>query len=110
MSAEHVVFKLKVTPNGKALWTYMAAILEVTEMDKGNIYPLNKILSNFRTHLENNRIVRVDGGYQLTKDGIEYFADRYNENNNQRIYRNEVDVMIKGIVTGNGSDEWEKIQ
>ena len=100
------LYKLARTPNGKRLWTYMAAILEVTRMDQGTTYPLKKFLGNFKTHLDSGRIVPVAGGFQLTSAGIDYFHDRYSQGSSQHIERAEVDVMIRGITTGVGSDEW----
>ena len=78
-------YKLKKTPGGQKLWSYMAAILEVTGMDKGKVYPFNKFLRNFSTHLESGRIVRADGGYQLTPAGVDYFRDRYSPGSRQHI-------------------------
>jgi hypothetical protein len=100
------LYKLATTPSGRKLWTYMAAILEVTGMDQGRTFPLKKFLGNFKTHLDNGRISPVDGGYQLTQRGRDYFRDRYNSNSSQHIDRAEVEAMIRGITTGVGSDEW----
>lgn len=99
------LYKLKKTPSGRALWTYMAAILEVTEMDKGKAFPLNKFLGNFQTHLDNVRIVHASDGYQLTPKGMDYFKDRYSVGSQQHIERDMVEVMIGGIKTGGGA--WE---
>jgi hypothetical protein len=41
--------KLGKTPAGKALYTYFAAILQVTGMDQGKVYPLKKFLGNLVT-------------------------------------------------------------
>lgn len=103
------LFKLKTTPSGKRLWTYMAAILEVTGMIRGEAYPLNKFLSNFKTHLEAQRIVRNPDGYKLSQKGQDYFNDRYNAGSPQHIDRAEVEQLIWGIKTGSGADEWIKL-
>jgi hypothetical protein len=79
------LYKLTRTPNGRKLWTYMAAILEVTRMDQGATYPLKKFLGNFKTHLDSGRIVAVAGGFQLTPAGIDYFHDRYSQGSSQHI-------------------------
>ncbi|WP_351074976.1 hypothetical protein [Shewanella sp. CAL98-MNA-CIBAN-0140] len=100
------LYKLSKTPSGKALWTYMAAVLKATKMDKGQVYPLKKFLGNFKTHLDNNRVKLVEGGYQLTPKGIDYFQDRYNVASRQHINESEVEIMLKGILTGVGNDEW----
>jgi hypothetical protein len=102
-------YKLKKTPNGHSLFTYMAAILEVTGMDKGNVFPLKKFLGNFSTHVSEGRIVKTEGGWKLSKKGIDYFQDRYNQGNPQYIIRSEVEFMIKGIQTGKVSGEWEEL-
>ena len=107
-STSDKLFKLKNTPSGRKLWTYMAAILEVTGMDKGNPYPLNKFFGNFKTHLDNGRILRVSEGYQLTPSGIEYFNDRYKAGNKQHIERAEVDTMKHFMIHGD-NDEWTKL-
>jgi hypothetical protein len=104
------LYKLTTTPSGRKLWTYMAAILEVTGMDQGQTFPLKKFLGNFKTHLDNGRISRVDDGYQLTPRGRDYFRDRYNPGNPQHIDRAEVKAMIRGITTGAGSDEWIAVE
>lgn len=87
----------------------MAAVLEVTGMDQGKAYPLNKFLSNFRTHLDSQRIVRNPEGYQLTSAGQDYFKDRYSAGSPQHIDRAEVEQMITAIKTGSGIDEWIKL-
>lgn len=103
------LFKLKATPSGRKLWTYMAAILEVTGMISGEAYPLNKFLGNFKTHLDAQRIVRVPTGYKLTPKGQDYFTDRYNAGSPQHIDRAEVEQFIRGIKTGAGTDDWIKV-
>lgn len=75
-------------------------------MDQGATYPLKKFLSNFKTHLDSRRIVPAAGGFQLTPAGIDYFRDRYSQGSSQHIERAEVEVMIRGITTGIGPDEW----
>lgn len=42
------LYKLAITPSGRRLWTYMAAILVVTEMDQGKPFPLKRFLKNFQ--------------------------------------------------------------
>jgi hypothetical protein len=103
------LYRLKTTPSGRKLWTYMAAVLEVTGMDQGNAYPLNKFLGNFRTHLDSQRIVRGPDGYRLTPAGQDYFKDRYSAGSPQHVDRAEVEQMIRGIKTGSGIDEWIKM-
>ena len=103
------MYKLKATPSGRHLWTYMAAILEVTEMDQGKVFPLKKFFGNFKTHLDNGRIVRVEGGYQLTQTGKDYFLDRYSLGNPQHIERAEVESMIQGITGDLVTDEWIEV-
>ncbi|MFV7770139.1 hypothetical protein [Shewanella marisflavi] len=103
-------YKLSKTPSGRELWTYMAAILEATGMDKGKVYPLKRFIGNFKTHLDNGRIRRVEKGYQVTQTGIDYFRDRYSPNNKQHIERLEVEDMLKGITTGVGPGDWEPLK
>lgn len=104
------LYKLKATPSGRRLWTYMAAILEVSGMIRGEVYPLNKFLGNFKTHLDAQRISRTPAGYQLTPTGKDYFNDRYNAGSPQHIDRAEVEQFVRGIKTGAGTDEWIKLQ
>lgn len=108
-TAASQLYKLKKTPNAPKLWSYMAAILEVTGMDKGKVFPLNKFLGNVRTHRESGRIVRASGGDQLTSAGVDYFRDRYSAGSPQHIERAEVETMIRGITSGVGADEWIKV-
>ncbi len=102
--------KLRITPTGRQLYSYMAAILEVTGMDQGGAFPLKKFLGNFKTHLDSGRIDRTDGGYQLTPRGRDYFRDRYNPGNQQHIERAEVETMIRGITGGIQSGDWVRLE
>lgn len=108
MNSTHL-HRLRTTPGGRKLWTYMAAILEVTGMDQGKAYPLNKFLGNFKTHLDSQRIVRDPDGYRLTPVGQDYFRDRHITGSPQFVQRAEVEQMITGIKTGSGIDEWIEI-
>lgn len=103
------LYKLIKTPSGRKLWTYMAAIIEVSGMENGLTFPLKQFLKNFKTHIDNGRISRVAEGYQLTDIGIDYFRDRYNSGSRQHIDKSEVELMILGI-TGKGSDEWVLVE
>ena len=107
-SSSHQLYKLKSTPSGRKLWTYMAAILEVTGMAQGKVYPLNKFLGNFKTHLDDSRIVHVNGGYQLTPTGIDCFSDRYNSGSRQHIERSDVKIMVHAMTSG-VNDDWIKV-
>jgi hypothetical protein len=98
------LYKLRNTPAGKDLFTYTAAILKVTGMDQGKVYPLKKFLGNFSGHVSASRIKKVPGGYQLTPTGIEYFNDRYNPGSRQHVNRSEVDTLAKLICHGGGTD------
>ena len=98
------LFKLRKTPGGKALFTYTAAILKVTGMDQGKVFPLKKFLGNFSPHLQAGRIQKAPGGFQLTRAGIDYFNDRYNPGNRQHVDRSEVEVMARLIRNGGGED------
>ncbi|MBO3277443.1 hypothetical protein [Pseudomonas schmalbachii] len=100
------LYKLARTPSGRRLWTYMAAILEVTEMDKGKPFPLKRFLKNFQTHLNAGRIERVPEGYRLTCSGQGYFQDRYRGGNPQYVERAAVERMISSIRTGCGEGDW----
>jgi hypothetical protein len=102
------LFKLRKTPGGKALFTYTAAILKVTGMDQGKVYPLKKFLGNFSTHLNAGRIQKAPGGFQLTLAGIDYFNDRYNPGSRQHVDRSDVEVIAQLIRNGGGED-WEPV-
>lgn len=99
------LYRLERTPAGRALYAYFAAILAVTGMDKGAAYPLRKFLKNFSGHEQAGRIVKAPGGYQLTRSGMDYFADRYRPGNPQSISRGEVDAMVRLIRSG-GAAGW----
>ena len=60
---------------------------------KGNIFPLNNFMSNFKTHIDEGRIVRREDGYQITNKGKTYFSDLYNAGNRQHIHRADVEIM-----------------
>jgi len=98
------LYKSRKTPAGKALFAYTAAILKVTGMDQGNVYPLKKFLGNFSGHVQAGRIQKESGGYQLTPAGINYFNDRYNPGNPQHVDQSEVEAMVRLIHNGGGSD------
>jgi len=102
------LYKLKKTPAGKALFTYTAAILRVTGMDEGKVYPLKKFLGNFSGHDQAGRIRKASGGYELTPAGIDYFNDRYNPGSRQHVERSEVEAMVRLIRNGGGPD-WEPV-
>ncbi len=104
------LYRLSRTPSGRRLWTYMAAILQVTGLDRGEVYPLNKFFGNFKTHIDEGRIVSVSGGFRLTSAGADYFRDRYREDNPQNIQRAEVERMISSILTGRGEGDWEPVR
>jgi hypothetical protein len=106
----HSLYKLETTPSGKKLWTYMAAILEATGMDQGEVFPLDQFLGNFQTHLDSQRIMRAEGGYRLTPKGMAYFNDRYNLGSAQHIEAAEVEIMKRGVTTGIGTDKWTRIK
>jgi hypothetical protein len=107
--AEGSLFKLRKTPAGKALYTYTAAILRVTGMDQGKVYPLKKFLGNFSGHVNAGRIQKVSGGFQLTRAGIDYFNDRYNPGNRQHVNRSEVEAMSRLIRSG-GAPDWIHVE
>jgi hypothetical protein len=94
------LYRLEKTPAGNALYTYFAAILIATGMDKGAAYPLKKFLKNFSGHEQAGRIEKAPGGYRLTRAGRDYFADRFEPGNPQRVLRHEVDAMVRLIRTG----------
>ena len=106
MDSDNRLYKLAVTPTGRRLWTYMAAILEATEMDQGKPFPLKRFMVNFQTHLDGGRIEIRPDGYQLTRIGQEYFQARYQAGNPQRIERAAVEQMIRSIRSGVGEGEW----
>ena len=94
------LYHLEKTPAGNALYTYFAAILIATGMDKGAAYPLKRFLKNFSGHEQAGRIEKAPGGYRLTRAGRDYFANRFEPGNPQRVMRHEVDAMVRLIRTG----------
>ena len=106
MYSDNRLYKLAVTPTGRRLWTYMAAILEVTEMSQGKSFPLKRFMVNFQTHLDGGRIESVPDGYRLTRIGHEYFQARYHADSPQRVERAAVEQMIVSIRSGVGEGEW----
>jgi hypothetical protein len=103
-ASARVLYKLKKTPAGKSLFTYTAAILKVTGMDQGKVYPLKKFLGNFSGHEKKGRLQKVPGGYQLTPVGIDYFNDRYKSGNAQHVEQSEVEAIMNLIRNGGGPD------
>ncbi|MBR9867102.1 MAG: hypothetical protein GYB18_08360 [Oceanospirillales bacterium] len=101
-------YKLKTTPRGKQLHTYFAAILSATGMDKGKSANLKLFFSNFQGHMDANRIQKCPGGYQLTVNGQDYFADRVKIDNHQGIDPALYQAMLEGL--RNGGDEWVSLQ
>lgn len=91
--------------SGRALFTYFGAILMVTGMDQGAVFPVNNFLKNLKTHEDAGRIERVPGGCRLTRAGIDYFSDRYRPGNRQHIDRGEVEAMARLIRSG-GAPGW----
>ncbi|MGV8863192.1 MAG: hypothetical protein ACOH2T_18755 [Pseudomonas sp.] len=106
MDSNNQFYKLAIVPRGRRLWTYMAAILEVTEMDQGKPFPLKRFLVNFQTHLDCGRVENVPEGYRLTRIGQDYFQARYQAGNTQCIERAAVEQMIRSIRSGVGEGEW----
>jgi len=101
-------YRLIETPRGKTLYTYFAAILLVTGMIDGQVFPLKKFLGNFSGHEKAGRIRKVSGGYQLTQRGIDYFNDRYSAGNPQKVERSEVEAIARSIRHGGGAG-WEPL-
>jgi len=91
-----------------ALYTYFAAILRVTGMERGESYPLKKVFSNFSGHIKVGRIEKVGTDYRLTGHGVDYFADRYRPGSPQHVDEAEVDAMARMIRSG-PTDEWEPV-
>lgn len=101
------MYRLSETPQGHALFSYFAAILEVTGMSRGATFPLQKFVSNFSGYLNAGRIERVSGGFRLTQAGMDYFADRFRAGNRQHVSRSDVDHLALSIRTGGSG--WEPI-
>ncbi|RMT36518.1 hypothetical protein ALP50_101846 [Pseudomonas syringae pv. spinaceae] len=106
MDSDNSLHRLAVMPAGRRLWTYMAAILEITEMNQGKPFPLKRFMVNFQTHLDGGRIESGPDGYRLTRIGQEYFQARYQAGNPQRVERAAVEQMIICIRSGVGEGEW----
>jgi hypothetical protein len=105
-ATEARLYRLTETPRGaRDLATYFAAILSVTGMDRGAVFPLNKFLGNFSTHLVAGRIEAVDGGHRLTAAGLAYFEDRYHHARGGALDRVEVAALAAKIRTG-GAPGW----
>jgi hypothetical protein len=102
--------RLITTPSGRELWTYTAAILEVTGMMSGQAFPLDRFYGNFSGHLTAGRIRQTSDGCVLTKAGYQYFSQRLNGSNGQRIERPDVLQMIRLIVASQPALGWESIE
>jgi hypothetical protein len=96
-----------VTPSGKELFAYFAAILRVTGMDQGKTFPLKRFLGNFSGHTNAGRIERHKDGYRLTPSGLDYFRDRYRTGNPQRVHQADVEAYVQRIL--NGGKGWAAI-
>jgi len=101
------LYRLKTTPRGKELNAYFAAILRVTGMEEGGIYPLKRFLGNFSGHLKAGRIERVSGGNRLTPSGKDYFQDRYQPGNPRHVDESTVSSYVRLIRSGGSG--WEPI-
>lgn len=101
------MYRLSQTPKSRALFSYFAAILEVTGMNRGETFPLQRFLGNFSGHLDAGRIEKASGGYRLTRSGMDYFADRFNAGSRQHVTRADVDHLARGI--RNGGTGWDPI-
>jgi len=102
-AARHRLHKLTDTPRSpRDLATYFAAILSVTEMDSGEVFPLRKFLSNLSSHLDTGRIESVPGGHRLTDLGRSYFEDRYRHARGGSLDRLEVQAIAAMIKSGGG--------
>jgi hypothetical protein len=102
------MYRLTKTPSGKRLYTYFAAILEVTGMSTGETFPLKRFIKNFSGHEQSGRISKTDDGYQLTPAGIDYFSDRYNPGNPQHVESADVKILMRLIRSGD-EEGWEPI-
>jgi len=97
------LYKLDVTPKGKDLYAYFAAILQVTGMDRGGSFPLKKFLGNFSGHESAGRIQKAGSGdFRLSESGIQYFRDRLEPGNPQHVAEGEVDRFKQCILRGGG--------
>jgi hypothetical protein len=102
-SAAARLYKLDVTPRGKDLYAYFAAVLQVTGMDRGESFPLKKFIGNFSGHESASRILRAgSSNYRLSESGLEYFRDRLEPGNPQFIAQAEVDRFKQCILRGGG--------
>lgn len=104
------LFRLDVTPRGRNLYAYFAAILQVTGMDRGESYPLRKFMRNFSGHEAAGRIVKVGSEkFRLTEAGVAYFCDRFRAGNPQHITQAEVDHFKHCILHGGGKG-WARVE
>lgn len=99
--------RLVVTPSGGELFVYFAAILQLTGMDRGKVYPLKNFLGNFSGHVSAKRIEKVDGGFRLTEKGMDYFKDRYKTGSKQHVDEQAVQAMVRRIKLG--GDGWMSV-
>jgi hypothetical protein len=105
--------KLIVVPDGRALFAYMQAILEVTGLMAGERFDIALFMENYGTHLQEGRLQKhSDGTYSLTEKGRRYFISRLTvkpETPGQQISRSEVVGMIRQITAEIPGVEWERI-
>ncbi|MFD4120981.1 hypothetical protein ACFWQD_06685 [Alcaligenes faecalis] len=99
--------------NSREMRAYFQAILEVTGLLAGEKYKISLFMENYRTHLENSRLLKdSDGFYSLTDVGRLYFNSRLTESplvKGQNVSRSEVIEMISGIVADEPGNGWERI-
>ena len=89
--------------NSRAMRAYMQAILEVSGLMAGERFDISRFMSNYRTHLETDRLQKhSDGTYSLSDLGRQYFISRLTDEpvtKGQLVHRSEVVEMISNITT-----------
>lgn len=106
--------------NSRAMRAYMQAILEVTGLAAGQMFPMELFMKNYKTHLEpksnypHPTMLKNAGGiYQLTPEGQYYFSSRLTQDpvvTGQKVSRSEVVEMIRAIVAPTVPDGWESFE
>jgi hypothetical protein len=110
-----VLYKLTTPPsaNSRDMRAYMQAILEATGLMAGERFDISKFMSNYKTHLDSERLVKhKDGTYSLSESGRQYFIRRLTEDpvvKGQLVSRAEVLEMLHKITASSPTAGWSKI-
>lgn len=100
--------------NSRVMRAYMQAILEATGLLAGERFDISRFMGNYRTHLENSRLLKHhDGTFSLSDAGRQYFIGRLTDApvvKGQLVSRSEVIDMLGKITAACPAAGWTPIR